>query len=100
MSAIGSVLAGLIDNAGLYPPATLGRRAAVRTHLNCASSANSSALGRFIVDMNCQTEPRFFRSRADQLLEVRQRFFLSVGSCSFAEPKHGLEALGWLRRVG
>ncbi|HEX8926636.1 MAG TPA: hypothetical protein VF786_12635 [Terriglobales bacterium] len=32
----------------------------------------------------------------DQLATLRSRFFTSVGSCSFEEPTHDLEALGWL----
>jgi len=33
---------------------------------------------------------------AEQFHEVRRRFFLSFGSCSFTEPIQDLEALGWL----
>jgi hypothetical protein len=33
---------------------------------------------------------------ADQLSEMRSRFFISIGSCSFEEPMHDLESLGWL----
>ncbi len=33
---------------------------------------------------------------ADQLREVREHFLISIGSCSFTEPMHDLEALGWL----
>ena len=32
---------------------------------------------------------------ADELQEVRQRFFIGIGSCSFQEPMRELEALGW-----
>ncbi len=39
---------------------------------------------------------RSFQWSTDQLREVRQKFFLSFGSCSFVEPMHDLEALGWL----
>jgi hypothetical protein len=39
---------------------------------------------------------RSFQWCTEQLSEVRQRFFISFGSCSFVEPMHGLEALGWL----
>jgi len=33
---------------------------------------------------------------ADELREVRKRFFKSIGSCSFVEPIRDLEAMGWL----
>ncbi|HEV2215542.1 MAG TPA: hypothetical protein VGR64_09655, partial [Terracidiphilus sp.] len=33
---------------------------------------------------------------ADQLREVRRHFLLRIGSCSFEEPRHDLENLGWL----
>jgi hypothetical protein len=39
---------------------------------------------------------RSFQWSTEQLREVRQQFFISIGSCSFVEPMHGLEALGWL----
>jgi len=38
---------------------------------------------------------RAFQWTADQLRTVRERFFLSFGSCSFTEPIRDLEALGW-----
>jgi hypothetical protein len=31
----------------------------------------------------------------EELQEVRQRFFIGIGSCSFNEPMRELEALGW-----
>jgi hypothetical protein len=33
---------------------------------------------------------------ASQLGTLRRDFFLGIGSCSFEEPIHDLEALGWL----
>lgn len=36
------------------------------------------------------------RITVEQLSEVRQRFAISFGSCSFTEPLHDLKALGWL----
>lgn len=33
---------------------------------------------------------------ANQLQEVRERFLISIGSCSFSEPMNDLETLGWL----
>lgn len=40
-----------------------------------------------------------WRSRSwsiNQLQEVRERFLMSIGSCSFFEPMNDLEMLGWL----
>lgn len=39
---------------------------------------------------------RSFRVSTQQIRGMRQRFFLSFGSCSFEEPIADLEALGWL----
>jgi len=39
---------------------------------------------------------RSSRWTAEQLRTVRQQFFISFGSCSFEEPVHDLEVLGWL----
>lgn len=39
---------------------------------------------------------RSFRWTADQIRTVRKEFAISFGSCSFEEPIHDLEALGWL----
>lgn len=51
MNAIGTLLEGLIDYAGLYPPASLDMGTAVRNYLEYRSGAHSAALGRFIVDV-------------------------------------------------
>jgi len=51
-SAIDSLLAGLIDYAGLYPPAALDMRSAVRNYLSYVQSKHASMLGRFVVDLN------------------------------------------------
>ena len=58
MTALESLLAGIIDYAGLYPPASLDMRTAVRNYLNYGHSQHASALGRFIVDINRLTELR------------------------------------------
>ena len=50
MSAIEKLLAGLVDYAGLYPPAALDMRTAVRNYLDYRASEHALALGRFIVD--------------------------------------------------
>lgn len=51
MTAIEALLAGLIDYAGLYPPAALDMRAAVEKYLSHQRSRHAFALGRFIVDI-------------------------------------------------
>jgi hypothetical protein len=59
MSAIESLLAGLIDYAGLYPPAALDMRAALRNYAEYGRGRHSYALGRFLV---C----------ADRLIELQE----------------------------
>lgn len=39
---------------------------------------------------------RSFSWTADQIRTVRKEFAISFGSCSFEEPVHDLESLGWL----
>jgi hypothetical protein len=51
-SAIETLLAGLIDYAGLYPPASLDMRSAVENYRKYRSAKHAFALGRFIVDVN------------------------------------------------
>jgi len=51
MSAIDSLLTGLIDYAGLYPPAGLEMQAALRNYFSYLHSKHALALGRFLVDM-------------------------------------------------
>jgi hypothetical protein len=58
VSAIESLLAGLIDYAGLYPPAALDMHTAVRNYADYGRGRHSSALGRFLVDVNRLTELR------------------------------------------
>ncbi|MFP5234267.1 MAG: hypothetical protein ACLGSD_00070 [Acidobacteriota bacterium] len=52
MTSIESLLTGLIDYAGLYPPAGLDMRTAVRNYLDYRGSAHAQVLGRFIVDVS------------------------------------------------
>src|SRR5947208_4602397 len=48
--AIDALLAGLIDYAGLYPPASLDMRSAVENYSAYRRGPHAGALGRFIVD--------------------------------------------------
>ena len=52
MRAIETLLEGLIDYAGLYPPAGLDMHAAVRNYLRSQQGRYGYALGRFVVDLN------------------------------------------------
>ena len=52
VAAIDSLLAGLIDYAGMFPPAGLDMRAAVRNYLSYRRSSHAAALGRFIVEFD------------------------------------------------
>ncbi len=52
MTAIEFLLDGLIDYAGLYPPASLDMHTAVRKYLEYGRSTHAQALGRFIVDLD------------------------------------------------
>src|SRR5438270_9261256 len=51
MSAIETLLNGMIDYAGLYPPAALDMRTAVRNYLDYRSGQHAFALGRMVVDL-------------------------------------------------
>jgi len=52
MRAIETLLDGLIDYAGLYPPAGLDMHAAVRNYLSGQQGKYGYALGRFVVDLD------------------------------------------------
>ena len=52
MNAIDTVLADLIDYAGLYPPASLDMHTAVRNYLEYSRGAQRRALGRFAIDLD------------------------------------------------
>jgi hypothetical protein len=58
MSAIGNLLEGLIDYAGLYPPASFDMPAAVRSYLKYGRCRHAAVLGRFIVSFERVMELR------------------------------------------
>jgi len=58
MNAIHTLLAGLFDYAGLYPPASLSLRSAANNYLDYASSQHAAALGRFIINADRLEELR------------------------------------------
>lgn len=75
MSSLRTLLTGLIDYAGLFPPASLGMREAVAGYAAYLASEDAWALGRFIVpatrlnefaefaDARQRTDPRHTPSR-------------------------------------
>ena len=58
MTAIETLLAGLFDYAGLYPPASLDLRSAANIYLRYRRSKRSAALGRFILNLDRADEFR------------------------------------------
>jgi hypothetical protein len=90
MRAIHSLLAGLIDYAGLYPPAGLDMRSAVGNYLKYRQGKYEYALGRFVVDMDRLEEVR--DQAGDSIDEMR----LSV----IVSPRTDLSRLPELIRSG
>lgn len=90
MNAIQTLLAGLVDYAGIYPPASLDMRAAVRNYLNYCAGRHREILGRFIVDISRLEELR--GAAGDALSEMR----LSV----IAPADGDWPAIGAARRNG
>jgi hypothetical protein len=68
-AAIEALLAGLIDYAGLYPPASLDMGSAVRNYLRYRRGSHAGALGRFVVSLDRIGELR--RVAEDSLAEIR-----------------------------
>lgn len=58
MNAVDAFLSGLIDYAGLYPPASLDMQSAVTNYLAYKHGKHAHLLGRFIVDGNRLSELR------------------------------------------
>jgi len=75
MTAIQSLLAGLFDYAGLYPPAALSLRSAVNSYLDYARDRHSSALGRFIINADRIDELR--STVGDRLQEIKLSVIVS-----------------------
>ena len=90
MTAIETLLAGLIDYAGLYPPAGLDMRAAVRNYLGYQSGPHAFALGRFIVDI----------ARADELREAAGDELSTIPLSVIAPPEIDSQGLSLLIGVG
>lgn len=58
MTAVETLLAGLIDYAGLYPPASLDMRTAVANYLCYREGKHRAALGRFVIGADRISELR------------------------------------------
>lgn len=58
MTAIQTLLAGLFDYAGLYPPASLSLRSAANNYLAYTTGRQAGALGRFIINADRLDELR------------------------------------------
>lgn len=52
VKAVDALLSGLVDYAGLFPPASEGMRAALENYASYRNGEDSSALGRFIVPIS------------------------------------------------
>jgi len=57
-TAIDAMLAGLVDYAGLYPPASLAMRSAVENYRSYRNGKHQDALGRFIIGLGRLDELR------------------------------------------
>jgi hypothetical protein len=68
MTVIANLLDGLIDYAGLFPPASLDLHAVVRNYLCYRQGQHADALGRLIVDFNRVQELRTVAG--DRLREI------------------------------
>jgi hypothetical protein len=90
MKAIDSLLEGLIDYAGLYPPAGLDMRSALRNYLSYGASKHAAVLGHFVVDLNRLVELR--EAAGDAVRDLR----LSV----VASPNTEWDELSWLLNEG
>src|SRR5579884_3030349 len=69
-SAKRALLERLIDDAGLFPPAELAMRTAIRAHLRHRESAYSWVGGRFVVPASRLDEFASTRSAADGPFEL------------------------------
>jgi hypothetical protein len=69
MNAIDSLLNGLIDYAGIYPPAGLVIPTAVQNYLAYSRGKHSAVLGRLVVDLNRLSEIR--EAAGDSLCDIR-----------------------------
>lgn len=67
--AVDHLLAGIIDYAGLYPPAALDMRSAINNYLEYSRGKHSTVLGRFVVDLD--RLPELCAVAADSICNLR-----------------------------
>lgn len=68
MSALTTLLEGLVDYAGLFPPAALPMEDAVRNYATYRASAQREMLGRFVLPVQRLEEFRVAASRVDAVV--------------------------------
>ncbi len=90
MTAIETLLTGLFDYAGLYPPASLEMRAAIGKYDEYRGSARAWALGRFIVNLD----------RLDDMRAVAGNLFRSLNLSVIATEDSDWNRLAELIRSG
>jgi hypothetical protein len=76
MNALGILLSQLIDYAGIFPPASLSMRAAVRNYAQYARGGQAWALGRFILP--AARLPEFHDASAEVAPEERRSWRVSL----------------------
>ena len=75
MTAIQTLLTGLFDYAGLYPPASLSLRSAANNYLEYSRGEHASALGRFIINSDRLEELRLVAG--ESLVELKLSVIVS-----------------------
>jgi hypothetical protein len=88
---IRTLLAGAIDYAGLFPPASLSMDEAVRNYASYRAAADSWALGRFVVPMTRLGE---FRECAASVLSAESPWRLAALAGAGGDDWHGVEHVG------
>ncbi len=74
MSVIRAMIAGMIDYAGLFPPAALGMKTVVRNYAQYAGGEESWALGRLIVPVS--RLPEFTNAFNEECCDEREKAWL------------------------
>src|SRR4051812_36374406 len=75
MTAVRALLTGVVDYAGLFPPAGLDMQTAVRNYVEYRSDPSSWMLGRFVVPVSRLQE---FATVIEQIDVSRQPIALTV----------------------
>lgn len=86
--AVDHLLAGIIDYAGLYPPAALDMRSAINNYLEYSRGKHSTVLGRFVVDLD--RLPELCAVAADSIRNLRLSIIASPDA-NWLSPQHLLD---------